>query len=140
MSEDFTEAKKMERIRLYSLRSAQKRSEPLEGKVSQSKKRSSKRKQSPRDLLERAKEHLMLSFVPAHIPCRDKERSEIYNYLRNSIQQKGNGSPLYISGLTRAPFPHRDARDREDGDSAGSDPRVARGAGLQRRPGRLRLA
>lgn len=41
----------------------------------------------------------MLSFVPESIPCREKERKEIYDYLYHSIQNKGNGSPLYISGM-----------------------------------------
>ena len=48
--------------------------------------------------MDKAKEHLMLSFVPEHILCREAERADIYNYLHNSILQKGNGSPLYISG------------------------------------------
>ena len=48
--------------------------------------------------MDQAKEHLMLSFVPEHILCREAERADIYNYLHNSILQKGNGSPLYISG------------------------------------------
>lgn len=48
--------------------------------------------------MDKAKEHLMLSFVPDHILCREAERTDIYNYLHNSILQKGNGSPLYISG------------------------------------------
>ncbi|CBK21157.2 uncharacterized protein [Blastocystis hominis] len=49
--------------------------------------------------MDKAKEHLMLSFVPEHILCREAERADIYNYLHNSILQKGNGSPLYISGM-----------------------------------------
>ena len=49
--------------------------------------------------LEKAKEHLLLSFIPTSIPCRETERREVYDYLRYSIKQGGNGSPLYISGM-----------------------------------------
>lgn len=46
-----------------------------------------------------AKECLSLSHIPSHIPCREEEHKQIYDYLKNSIIQKGNGSPLYISGI-----------------------------------------
>lgn len=55
-------------------------------------------KRAEMNKMEIAKEHLQLSHVPDHIPCREKERKVIADYLRNSIIQKGNGSPLYISG------------------------------------------
>ena len=54
---------------------------------------------SPVDQLENAKTHLQLSWVPSHIPCREEEHRQIETYLRNSIKQKGNGSPLYVSGM-----------------------------------------
>lgn len=54
---------------------------------------------SPVDQLENAKTHLQLSWVPSHIPCREEEHHQIETYLRNSIKQKGNGSPLYVSGM-----------------------------------------
>ena len=49
--------------------------------------------------MENAKTHLQLSWVPSHIPCREEEHRQIETYLRNSIKQKGNGSPLYVSGM-----------------------------------------
>ena len=49
--------------------------------------------------MEIAKECLSLSHIPSHIPCREEEHKQIYDYLKNSIIQKGNGSPLYISGM-----------------------------------------
>lgn len=55
--------------------------------------------ETPELALEKAKEHLLLSFIPTSIPCREKERREVYDYLRYSIKQGGNGSPLYISGM-----------------------------------------
>ena len=55
--------------------------------------------ETPKLALEKAKEHLLLSFIPTSIPCRETERQEIYDYLRYSIKQGGNGSPLYISGM-----------------------------------------
>ncbi|KAK8789569.1 hypothetical protein WA171_001661 [Blastocystis sp. BT1] len=87
---DFSLEKKKERIRLYSLMS----SKP----VAKSRRRSPA-PTSPVDQLENAKTHLQLSWVPSHIPCREEEHRQIETYLRNSIKQKGNGSPLYVSGM-----------------------------------------
>lgn len=67
--------------------------------TSKSKRRKELPTKTPADRLESAKSHLQLSWIPSRIPCRDEERRQIEQYLRNSIRQKGNGSPLYISGM-----------------------------------------
>lgn len=82
---------KKERIHLYSVMASN--PSPLP------KPKRARRDALPSDKLENAKTHLQLSWVPSHIPCRDEEHAAISSYLRNSIQQGGNGSPLYISGM-----------------------------------------
>lgn len=42
---------------------------------------------------------LQLSAIPEVLPCRDKERNYIKDYLINGIQNGGSSSSLYISGM-----------------------------------------
>jgi origin recognition complex subunit 1 len=42
---------------------------------------------------------LQLSAVPEVLPCRDKERNYITDYLKNGIMNGGSSSSLYISGM-----------------------------------------
>ena len=42
---------------------------------------------------------LQLTAVPDFLPCRDKERNQITDYLINGIQNGGSSSSLYISGM-----------------------------------------
>lgn len=97
---DFSLEKRKERIRLYSIvRQDQSSTSAPSSSSSKAKRRKALPTKTPTDRLESAKSHLQLSWVPSHIPCRDEEHRQIEQYLRNSIQQKGNGSPLYISGM-----------------------------------------
>lgn len=82
---------KKERIHLYSLMASHPAPVP--------KPKRTRRDALPSEKLETAKTHLQLSWVPSHIPCREEEHAAIAAYLRSSIQQGGNGSPLYISGM-----------------------------------------
>ena len=82
---------KKERIYLYSVMASTPAPAP--------KPKRARRDALPSDKLESAKTRLQLSWVPSHIPCRDEEHAAIASYLRNSIRQGGNGSPLYISGM-----------------------------------------
>lgn len=99
---DHSNVKKLERIHLYSYQhnelasetSKRKRSHPTDSKAKRS-------RLDTEDKLEVAKEHLMLTHVPSRIPCRESERKQIADYIKNSILQKGNGSPLYISGSVK---------------------------------------
>jgi origin recognition complex subunit 1 len=40
-----------------------------------------------------------LSAIPDVLPCRDKERNQIRDYLVNGLQSGGSSSSLYISGM-----------------------------------------
>lgn len=42
---------------------------------------------------------LQLNAVPEVLPCRDKERNYITDYLINGLQNQGSSSSLYISGM-----------------------------------------
>ncbi len=42
---------------------------------------------------------LQLSAVPEMLPCRDKERNQIRDYLINGLANGGSSSSLYISGM-----------------------------------------
>lgn len=42
---------------------------------------------------------LQLTAVPDVLPCRDKERNQITDYLINGIQNNGSSSSLYVSGM-----------------------------------------
>lgn len=113
MHVDHSHSTKLERIHLYSyqyneipesLSSKRERgSERISSKRRSSEITSSKRRSSDmtsnQSKMEVAKEHLMLSHIPEHIPCRENERKMIADYIKNSVLQKGNGSPLYISGI-----------------------------------------
>ena len=94
---DYSPEKRKERIRLYSL--VRRDHSSSSSSSSKAKRRKALPTKTPTDRLESAKSHLQLSWVPSHIPCRDEEHRQIEQYLRSSIQQKGNGSPLYISGM-----------------------------------------
>ena len=48
---------------------------------------------------ERACEKLQLSAIPDSLPCRDKERKMITDYIENGLKNKGSSSSLYISGM-----------------------------------------
>lgn len=103
---DHSSEKKLERIHIYSYLHNELPDELVPSKRKRSTRSSSpssgvsaaKRNRVEEDAMEIAKEHLMLSHVPDRIPCRETERKQIADYLKNSILQKGNGSPLYISG------------------------------------------
>lgn len=42
---------------------------------------------------------LQLNTIPDHFPCRDKEQMEIMSFLVNGIENEGQSSSLYISGM-----------------------------------------
>ncbi len=42
---------------------------------------------------------LQLSHVPKSLPCREKERKQIMNFLKSAVERGGLGSALYISGM-----------------------------------------
>ena len=54
---------------------------------------------------------LQLSHVPKSLPCREKERKQIMNFLKSAVERGGLGSALYL----------RDARDRKNGNRYGSN-------------------
>jgi origin recognition complex subunit 1 len=55
--------------------------------------------QDPMSKYERACEKLQLSAIPDSLPCRDKERKMIIDYIENGLKNKGSSSSLYISGM-----------------------------------------
>ena len=83
-----------------STQAPSKRKRPSPQPTATSTKRKKVTQENLQDCMEIAKECLSLSHIPSHIPCRENEHKQIYDYLKNSILQKGNGSPLYISGRT----------------------------------------
>lgn len=42
---------------------------------------------------------LQLNSIPKELPCRDSERKQITDYLKQGIEGKGSSSSLYISGM-----------------------------------------
>jgi len=42
---------------------------------------------------------LQLNAIPDYLPCRDKERRQIQDYIMNGIRNKGSSSSLYIAGM-----------------------------------------
>jgi origin recognition complex subunit 1 len=40
-----------------------------------------------------------LNAVPDQLPCREKERKQIVDYICNGLKNKGSSSSLYISGM-----------------------------------------
>jgi len=42
---------------------------------------------------------LQLSAIPDRLPCRDSERKNIVDYIKNGLKNKGSSSSLYISGM-----------------------------------------
>lgn len=46
-----------------------------------------------------ASNELQLSAIPQSLPCREKERQKIYDFLHNAIRNGGRQATLYISGV-----------------------------------------
>ncbi len=42
---------------------------------------------------------LQLNAIPDFLPCRDKEREQITNYIKEGLKNHGSSSSLYISGM-----------------------------------------
>lgn len=42
---------------------------------------------------------LQLSSIPAHLPCREKERKDVMDFIRAGVESGGSGCAMYISGL-----------------------------------------
>lgn len=42
---------------------------------------------------------LQLNAVPEVLPCREKERAQIIEYITSGVKNKGSSSSLYISGM-----------------------------------------
>jgi origin recognition complex subunit 1 len=40
-----------------------------------------------------------LNAIPDQLPCRDKERQQIIDYICHGLKNKGSSSSLYISGM-----------------------------------------
>jgi hypothetical protein len=57
-----------------------------------------KKSATPGDI-NRATSALQLSSIPLSLPCRSKERSQVYNFLHGWMMRGGFGSSLYISGM-----------------------------------------
>lgn len=56
-------------------------------------------KTDPMQLYEHACVKLQLSAIPDELPCRDKERKIITDYIENGLRNKGSSSSLFISGM-----------------------------------------
>ena len=90
-----SKAQKRDRINLYSSVAASLSGNSIEWQsINEKHPKQSKRESA----LERAKEELQLSHVPEHMSCRDDERAQIIQYLRQAIKRGSAGAPLYISG------------------------------------------
>ena len=53
----------------------------------------------------RAREVLRPGALPASMPCREREREEVGDFLRQSLQLGGVGRGLYVSGTSKIPLP-----------------------------------
>ena len=56
-------------------------------------------KADPIELYNHACEKLQLSTIPDSLPCRDKERKLITDYIEHGLKNKGSSSSLFISGM-----------------------------------------
>ena len=55
--------------------------------------------QTAHDMFMLAYNELQLSAVPHSLPCREKERSQLYRILRNAICNGGQQPTVYVSGM-----------------------------------------
>jgi len=59
----------------------------------------SEEKQAMLSIYDEACKNLELNAVPEYLPCREKERSEIYEFIKSGIETSGSATSLYISGM-----------------------------------------
>lgn len=52
-----------------------------------------------KNMYDAACQKLQLNAVPDQLPCREKERKQIVDYICNGLKNKGSSSSLYISGM-----------------------------------------